>query len=74
MVSQLDPPLFVLKIIFPAKNKQWHAYSTNTYYRLDERGGILHKHEFKKSYIKYFIEFNDRQRGLNGAELFKDIL
>jgi signal transduction histidine kinase len=54
-------PEFQINTIFPAKNKQWHAYSNNTYYRLDERGRILLKYKFENDIIIDFIEFKSNR-------------
>ena len=48
-----------INTIFPAKSNHWHAYSTDTYYRLDELGHVLSKYKFKNSYINDFIEFKE---------------
>jgi signal transduction histidine kinase/ligand-binding sensor domain-containing protein len=50
-----------INTIFPAKNKQWHAYSSNTYFRLDESGEILLIHKFENDIIIDFIEFKSNK-------------
>lgn len=46
-----------INTIFPAKNNQWHAYSNNTYFRLDAKGHILLTYKFENDFIIDFIEF-----------------
>lgn len=50
-----------INTIFPAKNNQWHAYSNNTYFRLDERGKILLTYKFENDIIIDFIEFKSNR-------------
>ena len=54
-------PNLQINTIFPAKNSQWHAYSNNIYYRLDENGVILFEFKVKSPFIKDFIEFKDNK-------------
>jgi len=54
-------PNLHINTIFPAKNNQWHAYSTNIYFRLDEKGDILFELKVKSPFIKDFIEFNENK-------------
>jgi signal transduction histidine kinase len=54
-------PNLQINTIFPAKNNQWHAYSTNIYYRLDEKGDILFEFKVKSPFIKDFIEFKENK-------------
>lgn len=45
-----------INTLFPAKNNQWHAFSPNTYYKVDEKGCILTSYTFKNDIIIDFIE------------------
>lgn len=50
-----------INTIFPAKNNQWHAYSNNTYFRLDAKGHILLTYKFENDIIIDFIEFKSNK-------------
>lgn len=56
-IQKFKAPNDRIKSIFPANQGEWHAYSEDTYFKLDKNGNIIDSIRIIGSKIKDFIEF-----------------